>query len=117
MIGITPLADTQRYLLQNAALETTSGTFVAPSDTTLQAAASLLTPDPTTGTWPIPYTTFQQPAGASAYPGTMLVYAAIPTTGLPAADAADYASFLQFAATSGQVPGSAWAICHPATCR
>jgi hypothetical protein len=105
MIGITPLADTQRYLLQNAALQTTSGTFVAPSDASLQAAAALLTPDPTTGTWPIPYTSFQQPAGASAYPGTLLVYAAIPTTGLPAADATDYAAFLQFAATSGQVPG------------
>jgi hypothetical protein len=105
MIGIAPLADTQRYLLQSAALETTSGTFVAPSDASLQAAAALLTPDPTTGTWPIPYDTFRQPAGASAYPGTMLVYAAIPTTGLPKTDAADYASFLQFAATTGQTTG------------
>ena len=30
MIGITPLADDQRYLLQSAALQTTADTFVAP---------------------------------------------------------------------------------------
>jgi hypothetical protein len=35
----------------------------------------------------------------------MVVYAAIPTTGLPSPDAAEYASFLQFAATTGQTPG------------
>jgi hypothetical protein len=44
-------------------------------------------------------------AAAAAYPGTMVVYAAVPTTGLPATDAKDYASLLQFAATSGQDPG------------
>ena len=105
LIGITPLADTQRYLLQTAALQTTSGTFVVPSDTSIEAATALLTPDTTSGTWPIPYAAFQQSSGASAYPGTMLVYAAIPTSGLPATDAADYATFLQFAATSGQTVG------------
>lgn len=106
MIGITPLADDQRYSLQAAALQTTSGTFVTPSDTSLQAATSLLTPDTATGTWPIPYPAFRTTAGASAYPGTMVVYAAVPTSGLPAGDAADYASLLQFAATTGQTPGS-----------
>lgn len=107
MIGITPLADSQRYQLQAAALQTTSGTFVAPADSSLQAATALLTPDATTGTWPIPYDEFQTQAGASAYPGTMVVYAAVPTSGLPAGDAKDYASLLQFAATTGQSPGFA----------
>ena len=105
LIGITPLADTQRYLLQTAALQTSGDTFVTPSDASIDAATALLTPDTTSGTWPIPYAAFQQPSGASAYPGTMLVYAAIPTSGLPAADAADYATFLQFAATTGQTVG------------
>ena len=36
MIGITPLADDQRYGLQTAALQTTSGTFVAPNDASLR---------------------------------------------------------------------------------
>jgi hypothetical protein len=106
MIGITPYADSERYQLQTAALQTTSGTFIAPSNASLAAAASLLQPDATSGTWPIPYSAFQQAAGSSAYPGTMVVYAAIPTSGLPPADAGDYESLLQFAATTGQTPGS-----------
>jgi hypothetical protein len=105
MIGITPLADNQRYQLQSAELETTSGTFVAPDDDSLKAAASLLQPDTTSGTWPIPYDQFQQSAGASAYPGSMVVYAAVPTSGLPAADAQAYSSLLNFAATTGQTQG------------
>ncbi len=105
MLGITPLADDQRYNLQTASLETTSGTFVAPSNTSLAAVASLLKPDNTTGTWPIPYSTFQTSAGASAYPGTMIVYAAVPTSGLSPTDAADYASLLEFAVSTGQTPG------------
>ncbi len=106
MIGITPLADNQRYGILAAALQTTSGTFVAPDTTSLTATAALLQPDPTTGTWPIPYDEFQQAAGATGYPGTMVVYAAVPTTGLPAPDASEYATLLRFAATTGQTPGS-----------
>jgi hypothetical protein len=105
MIGLTPLADADRYLLTPAALQTTNGTFVAPDDASLTATSSLLTPDPSTDTWPIPYGDFEQSAGAAAYPGTMVVYAAIPTTGLSSALAQDYASFLQFAATTGQTTG------------
>ena len=107
MIGITPLADDDRYLLNTAGLQTTTGTFVAPAAGSLTAAASLLTPDASTDTWPIPYATFQQSAGAAAYPGTMVVYAAVPTTGLSSSDAADLASFLQFTASTGQTPGTA----------
>jgi hypothetical protein len=106
LIGITPLADSERYALRTAALQTTPGTYVPPSDTSLKAAASLLKPDTSSGTWPIPYATFQTAAGAAAYPGTMVVYAAIPSTGLPTADATDYGSLLRFIAGTGQTPGS-----------
>ena len=68
MIGITPLGDDQRYLLQPASLQTTGGTFVAPGNASLQAATSLLTPDTSSGTWPIPYGAFQQSAGAVGLP-------------------------------------------------
>ena len=107
MLGITPLADDQRYNLQAAALaddeRDISSRRATPS---LAAVASLLKPDNTTGTWPIPYSTFQTSAGASAYPGTMVVYAAVPTSGLSPTDAADYASLLEFAVSTGQTPGS-----------
>jgi hypothetical protein len=105
MIGVTPLADDDRYQLQAAALQTTSGTFIAPNDASLEAAGALLQSDTTSGTWPIPYPQFEQAAGQNAYPGSMVVYAAIPTSGLPAADAKDYAALLNFAATTGQTQG------------
>lgn len=105
MIGLTPLADDSRYDLQTASLQTTSGTFVTPSNDSMEAATDLLQPDASTGTWPIPYGQFETATGASAYPGTMIVYAAIPTSGLPAAEAADYADLLTFAAGTGQTSG------------
>jgi hypothetical protein len=106
LLGITPLADVYRYGLTPAELMTTDGTFVGPSEASMKAAASLLRPDASTGTWPIPYSEFDTPDGSSAYPGTMVVYAAVPTSGLPKTAAADLASVLRFAAGSGQTPGS-----------
>ena len=106
MLGLTPLADDERYDLQTASLETTPGTFVAPNNASLEAATNLLQPDSTSGTWPIPYDQFKTSAGASAYPGTLVVYAAIPTSGLPADAATDYSDLLTFAAGPGQTPGN-----------
>jgi hypothetical protein len=106
MIGITPLADDQRYQLQAAALQTTDNSFVAPDNASLRAATAFLKPDKETGTWPIPYSELSTAkAAASAYPGTMVVYAAVPTSGLPSINAKDYATLLRFAATSGQAQG------------
>jgi hypothetical protein len=119
LIGITPLADAARYELSSAALQTqvspaapskfsdsTGRTFVAPSDASLTAASSLLAPNPSEGTWDLPYGKFQtDPAASAAYPGTLLISADIPTKGLPATDAQKYATFLDFAAFTGQTPG------------
>jgi hypothetical protein len=105
MLGLTPLADDERYDLQAASLQTNPGTFVAPDNASLEAATDLLQPDPTSGTWPIPYDQFETGAGTSAYPGTLVVYAAIPTSGLPSTVATDYADLLTFAAGTGQTPG------------
>jgi len=120
MLGITSLADARRYAVRTASLLTytkpgtpdkfTSArgmTFVAPTDAAMRAAAALLRPDKTGHDWVFPYALYQKDdvKAATAYPGTMLVYADIPTKGLPAADAADYARFIRFAATAGQVPG------------
>jgi hypothetical protein len=106
MLGITPLADDYPYALEPALLQTTPGTFVGPTYAALVATASLLQPDAATGTWPIPYNEFETAAGQNGYPGTMVVYAAVPTTGLPTADAADIGQILQFAATTGQEQGT-----------
>jgi hypothetical protein len=82
-------------------------TFVAPSDASLQAAARLLVPDESTGTWGIPPDAIRtKPGGADAYPGTMVLSAQVPTLGLPHTDAGRYAQFLRFAAGEGQTPGT-----------
>jgi hypothetical protein len=132
MIGITTLGDARRSGLNTASLLTytapgtpskftssntkqckTAGaqdcmTFAAPTNASLSSAVSLLTADPAHGDWNFPYSLYQQDSTQvqNAYPGTTLVYADIPTRGVPKADAADYAAFLRFAATSGQVPGT-----------
>jgi hypothetical protein len=105
MLGLTPLADDERYDLQTASLQTTPGTFVPPNNATLEAATNQLQPDSSSGTWPIPYNQFETNDGSLAYPGTLVVYAAIPTSGLPATAATDYADLLTFAAGPGQTPG------------
>ena len=106
LIGVSPLADTQRSLVQSAALETSTGTFVTPSAASLQRAASLLTPDPAHGTWSFPYSSIlSDPANSAAYPGTMVVYAAVPTSGLSPTIAGQLSTYLKFVTSSGQSEG------------
>ncbi|SDJ47056.1 hypothetical protein SAMN05444157_3519 [Frankineae bacterium MT45] len=115
VLGVTSLAEASRYDLHSAALETadgpdtksqTGGTFATPSNDSLAIAANLARPDDASGTWPVPYTTLKETAaGRQAYPGTMLIYADVPTTGLAPSDAGKLATLLRFAATAGQSPG------------
>ncbi len=106
MIGVTSLADSYRFKLNTAALEAAGTDFVTPSPASLRAAVPFLKPNEKTGTWPVPYATFAGDSkAAAAYPGTMLVYAAIPTSGLPSIDAHDYAQLLRYLVGPGQQPG------------
>lgn len=119
VLALTALADGPRYGLRSAALQTDSVVpdlsakftddhgrdFVTPTDASLRAAMAVTAPDDTTHTWPISYQTLRAKRGASAYPGTMVVYAAVPTTGLDHAVARDLGELLEFAATDGQQTG------------
>jgi hypothetical protein len=119
ILGLTSLADAARYQLDTAQLltHTASGaatkftdssgrSFVGPSDDSLRATAALLQPDKDLGTWPIPYSTLRTSAdGTDAYPGTLVMSMDVPVEGLPRTDAANYASFLRFAAGTGQELG------------
>ena len=119
MIGVTALADAARYQLDAASLLThvdadapaaftsASGrTFVAPNNASMLATARLLKPDAKSGTWPIPYDALRGSSGSGAYPGTMVVYAALATKGLSKTDASDYSRLVDYLATTGQEPGS-----------
>jgi hypothetical protein len=121
LLAFDTYGDAVRYGLPVAALQSdvspsaaakftdaTGRTFVAPSNGSLVASAKLLQPDNQAGSWTLPYSDFQTDnAAASAYPGFMLMSADVPTSGLPTADAANYAAILNFAATTGQNPGTA----------
>ncbi len=122
LIGLVSLPAAQQLDLDTAALqayanpelESVSQTdfvagrlFVAPTQASLQSAAALFQPDPTTGSWVLPETDFPGDSSAQgAYPGTMLMAADIPTSGLPAQDATEYGEYLSFAATAGQTGGA-----------
>jgi hypothetical protein len=121
MLGLVSLGDAARFGLDSAALQTTvtsgSGSkftdatgraFVTPTDAALRKAAGQLSTAKSLVDWQLPYSTLLSDAsGAGAYPGTMVVYADVPTSGLTAHDAHGYAAFLAFVAHAGQVPGPA----------
>ena len=119
-MSLVPLGDVHQYDFDAASLQTevsagaaskfadASGrTFVGPTNASLQAAAGLLTPSETEGTWDMPYGDFRAGGkAAAAYPGTMLMSLDVPVSGLPSSEARDYAKFLTFAAGPGQTQGS-----------
>lgn len=119
LLGITTLADAERYQLDSAALQAqvsssaptkfTSAagrSFVAPTEASLRVAAGLLTADAASRTWVLRYPALRtDPAGAGAYPGALLLSMAVPTSHLPSADAQHYAQLLRFVAGEGQAPG------------
>jgi hypothetical protein len=106
MIGLTTVPEAQRYGLRTAALLTNHGRYVAPDKQSMAAAVRLLHPDEHSGVWSTDYAgVVRDPSDETAYPGTMVVYLAVPTSGLPKQDAADFAQLMRFAATRGQRPG------------
>lgn len=119
VLGLVSLSAASRYNLRTAALQTTAAnvagqtytvagrTFVAPDEAGLQAAAKLLTADKEAGTWKLDYSKLSTPAGRSAYPGALPVYAVIPTSGLDEHTSTNVAKFLCYASDEGQVSGKA----------
>jgi hypothetical protein len=111
VIGLASLADAERYGLREAALQSAHSaqapfdTYVSPTNASLRATFDLTSFDSTAHSWPIPYDKIQSDNSGNAYPGAMVVYADIPTSGLPSGNAAAYAQLLDFAAGAGQTPG------------
>ena len=104
MVGLVSLGDVERYGLRAAALETKKGTYVAPTDESLDAAIAL-----TTQQKPMePYVLDQKDVRKSskAYPGTMVVYTAARLANLLAEDATKVAQFIRLSTTEGQKVGS-----------
>jgi len=118
MLGLTSLGDADFYGLETAELETSSTapvppgafttrrrTFAGPTGASLRAAFGTLQRNSQTNIWDLSAKKLR--SVPSAYPGAMLVYADIPTTGLSAADAKTYSSILKYMIGAGQVSGDA----------
>lgn len=106
MLGLVSLGDAQRYGLHVAALRTTgtgtAATFVAPSNASMAAAVATATNAGPARAFTLDAATLPD----DAYPGTMIIQAAVPTTGLTSADAGHVAQFVTTATTEGQVSGA-----------
>lgn len=103
LLAVTDAADTEVFGLRSAALRTPSGTFVAPDRTSMGYGLQSTTLDEGTGILSVD----QAKLDGRAYPGTTVVYAGVPTSGLSREAADDYATFLEYAADQGQRYGSA----------
>lgn len=104
MLALVTLADAKRYALPTASLRTATGAYVAPTDASITAAAGFMT---SAG----PGEPFVPDAGRliaspSAYPGTMVVHAALPLSGVERDQAAVAASFVRVATSEGQLQGT-----------
>ncbi len=107
MLGIVSLGDADRYGLRVASLRTTGtgadATFVDPSSATMAKAVATATSAGLAQAFTLDSATMP----SDAYPGTMIVHTAAPTSGLSTSDAASIGQFIATATTEGQVPGSA----------
>lgn len=107
VLSLTDTASAARYQVVSASLKNASGAFVAPTTDSLTAAAAAMTP--VAGQ---PQVYEYDPAGTAAaaaptaYPLAMPVYAAANPRSTDAAARADYATFIRYAATEGQKPGT-----------
>jgi hypothetical protein len=103
MLGLVTLGDAQRYGLTTARLQASPGHYVAADDAGIKAALSLA--GKTSKLRPFDLTQTEIRRSSTAYPGSMLVYTAAKTYGLPAATAQHVAQFIRVSSTEGQKPG------------
>ncbi len=104
MLGVVSLGDVERYGLRSAALETSRGKFVAPSDASLSAGVALS--EQKKALEPFLIDQGEVRRSGNAYPGTMIVYTAAKTSNLLAGDAAKVAQFIRVSTSEGQHPGT-----------
>ena len=108
VLGVTDTASAAKYQVYSANLMNPAGQFVAPSASALTAAAAAMTPSANQSqVYGFDPRSSRAQGATSAYPLTMPVYAAANPSMEDADLRASYASFIRFAATSGQTPGSA----------
>jgi len=107
LLAITSVAQANTYVMPMAQLQVhklASGQrlFASPTADSMTAALGYTVQDKDSGVLSLDYAHLS----SNSYPGTAPIYAAIPTAGLDKATAQAYATFLRFAVTDGQTPGT-----------
>jgi hypothetical protein len=106
LFAVLDQGDASAFLFPAAALQNASGNYVAPTDASMLAAVEHdMVTDPQNHITESVNLANASKKARDAYPLTMVVYAMVPTSGIPAAKAARIAQWLDFVANDGQQPG------------
>lgn len=103
VLGIVSLGDAARFGLRTAALQTSKGTFVTPTDTAILNALKLGKQSESSGVFA--WTQQQVRRAGNAYPGAQVVYTAARLRGMSKSDAALVAQFIRVGVTEAQERG------------
>jgi hypothetical protein len=107
VLGLSDTASAGKYQVVTASLRNPAGAFVAPTTESLTAAAAAMTPSATQSqVLSFDPKSSNAKAATNAYPLAMPVYAATNPAQPDAALRRDYATFITYAVTDGQVPGT-----------
>ncbi|TIH33463.1 hypothetical protein [Subtercola vilae] len=108
VIGITDTASAAKYQTFSASLRNSAGVFVAPTTASLSAAGAAMTENASQAqVSQFDPTSSAARATPTAYPLTLPVYAAVNPAMGDDSLRADYAAFIRYAVTTGQVSGTA----------
>jgi len=106
VLALTDTASAAKYQVVSASLRNAAGSYVAPNDTSLLAAAAAMTVTSQSQVYEYDPSGDAAKAAPTAYPLAMPVYAALNPEQEDADLRADYATFIRYAATGGQLPGT-----------
>ncbi|GAA1720577.1 hypothetical protein GCM10009745_82070 [Kribbella yunnanensis] len=95
---LSVLPELEKTGVRAADLRNSAGEFVGPTVESMGYALDGAQPDKNSGTWKLDYDAMDK----RGYPGTMISYAAVPTSSLPSTLAQRYADNLRWISTQGQ---------------
>ncbi|AWB96450.1 hypothetical protein DCE93_12990 [Agromyces badenianii] len=108
VIGLTDTAAAAKYQIVTTSLLNPAGQFVAPSTESIAAAAAAMTASSTQPqVYGFDFSSSRAQGAPAAYPLAMPVYAAVNPAMTDARLRASYATFIRYAASTGQTPGVA----------
>ena len=101
LLAVSTTSELEKAGIAAVSLRNAQGEFVQPSYESMTYALDGATVDQSSGVWKINYSSMDK----RGYPGTMISYAAVPTSTLKGTEAKDYADTLRWATTVGQEYG------------